>query len=664
MVLNKDGFQGFPVNDTSNYNDLRTNPKYAFFDRTKYISVLNSYVESVLLFVRPRRFGKSLTLSMMAHFHGVQYKEDYYDLFRGLDVDKDVKAGKLTPGQYFTLTLNFAKINRSDDLKVATASLNQMVNSAVERFYKTYAKYLDCGTSEMLIKSHVVDDCTKSFEDCIFLVNEVLEATKGTHHPLANINGIYLLVDEYDAFSNEYLRLDDHVTSRKNIHNEHSLLKFFWICVKANKGIRQIAKTFITGVAPLSLADQTSGFNIAMNVSNDPLLSGLCGLSREDVLAALNLRDVCGFNDEEVKKHFDEMERYFNGYRFAPNAGIPRVFNTNTSLEYLQTLIYKRWTPSPSYPSNSEVSERTLQLLATSPVITSILEQASRNLTPDKNIMSFMIPYEKLDNEFRFADLMNTKDNVSTWLSFMRYMGGLTYADEMPEKHLQFPNLIALQRLGAAVLNRYDLRESDITGALQKIASTGDISELLACYQRMMSKRDVFFKDFQKSEEHHRDSICYAILKNPILMPSRKRERIDFVLEAPITGRALINEIKVVKIDLIDIPCTEQQPALAQNDVFLKALTLSKISNVETILNLTFPRYDKIHKPGGRLRDWITEQKAQLEEYWMSTEMEELRIRRRYVTANLIVIVGSRKILLLRLSEDGQELGEPQLVAY
>ncbi|RUP43713.1 hypothetical protein BC936DRAFT_136827 [Jimgerdemannia flammicorona] len=635
MVLNKDGFQGFPVNDTSNYNDLRTNPKECATLRTT----------TPVWKVTDTQHAGPLPRSA------------------GLDVDKDVKAGKLTPGQYFILTLNFAKINRSDDLKVATASLNQMVNSAVERFYKTYAKYLDCGTSEMLIKSHVVDDCTNSFEDCIFLVNEVLEATKGTHHPLANINGIYLLVDEYDAFSNEYLRLDDHVTSWKNIHNEHSLLKFIWICVKANKGIRQIAKTFITGVTPLSLADQTSGFNIAMNVSNDPLLSGLCGLSREDVLAALNLRDVCGFNDEEVKKHFDEMERYFNGYRFAPNAGIPRVFNTNTSLEYLQTLIYKRWTPSPSYPSNSEVSERTLQLLATSPVITSILEEASRNLTPDKNIMSFMIPYEKLDNEFRFADLMNTKDNVSTWLSFMRYMGGLTYADEMPEKHLQFPNLIALQRLGAAVLNRYDLRESDITGALQKIASTGDISELLACYQRMMSKRDVFFKDFQKSEEHHRDSICYAILKNPILMV-HPEERNDFVLEAPITGRALINEIKVVKIDLIDIPCTEQQPTLAQNDVFLKALTLSKISNVETILNLTFPRYDKIHKPGGRLRDWITEQKAQLEEYWMSTEMEELRIRRRYVTANLIVIVGSRKILLLRLSEDGQELGEPQLVAY
>ncbi|RUP43447.1 AAA-ATPase-like domain-containing protein [Jimgerdemannia flammicorona] len=101
-------------------------------------------------------------------------------------------------------------------------------------------------------------------------------------------------------------------------------------------GSQKIEKCFITGVTPLSMADNTSGFNISRNVSDDPTLSGLCGLSREDVLAALKLRDVCGLNDEEVKKRFDEMELYFNGYRFTPVAETPRVYNTNTGLEYLQ----------------------------------------------------------------------------------------------------------------------------------------------------------------------------------------------------------------------------------------------------------------------------------------------------------------------------------------
>ena len=88
----------------------------------------------------------------------------------------------------------------------------------------------------------------------------------------------------------------------------------------------------------------------------------------------------------------------------------------------------------------------------------------------------------------------------------------------MPDKYLQIPNLVAAQRFVSAILNRYQLRTSDIKDALQKL-STGDISTLLGYYQRLMSERDVGDKDLKdKSEEHHRDSFYYALLKNPLLL--------------------------------------------------------------------------------------------------------------------------------------------------
>ena len=82
LVLNKANFRSFPSNDRPDFGELRLDPEFAYFDRTDFISALESFDEDVLLFLRPRRFGKSLTLSMLAHFHGVQYKELYDELFQ------------------------------------------------------------------------------------------------------------------------------------------------------------------------------------------------------------------------------------------------------------------------------------------------------------------------------------------------------------------------------------------------------------------------------------------------------------------------------------------------------------------------------------------------------------------------------------------------------
>ena len=142
---------------------------------------------------------------------------------------------------------------------------------------------------------------------------------------------IYLLADEYDAFANEYLDLND-TTNYITLHSGPSSLRDFWASVKSGIGYQKIMKCFITGVLPLSLADVTSGFNIATNVSNLQELACLCGLSYGDVRSALKL--ICSNGD--VEKHFRIMVRHYNGYCFSQDVATPRVFNTNTCLEYLR----------------------------------------------------------------------------------------------------------------------------------------------------------------------------------------------------------------------------------------------------------------------------------------------------------------------------------------
>ncbi|KAI8605118.1 AAA-ATPase-like domain-containing protein, partial [Dissophora ornata] len=299
------------------------------------ISKLGSFKEDVLIFLRPRRFGKSLFLSTLAHFHGVQYKGDYKALFQGLDVDHDVERGKVTPGQYLVLALDFSKIDRSADLIIASDGLNDMINNAIKNFYKTYAPYLGEKASDDLIDRNISPRAVGSLDACVNLVREALNAVTEKDDPLYGVKGIYLLADEYDAFSNEFLDPDDPRPWEQLRTGPNSLLKGFWATVKAMLGPRAIAKCFITGVSPLSMADHTSGFNVATYVTWREELSGLCGLTAEDVLSALRLPIVCK-SEDEVRNHFKIMKDNYDGYNFVEMDNAPHVFNTNTCLEYLE----------------------------------------------------------------------------------------------------------------------------------------------------------------------------------------------------------------------------------------------------------------------------------------------------------------------------------------
>ncbi|RUS13043.1 LOW QUALITY PROTEIN: hypothetical protein BC937DRAFT_86442, partial [Endogone sp. FLAS-F59071] len=327
----------------------------------------------------------------------------------------------------------------------------------------------------------------------------------------------------------------------------------------------------------------------------------------------------------------------------------------------------------PSNPSNSETSERLLQVLAASPIATGILEDAlNNNSMSDDNSWSILIPYEGLRSEFRLSDLhIDITESKTSWLSFMLYVGGLTFANHMPDKQLKIPNLVAAQRFARGILNRYQLRVSDIKGALQKLA-TGDISTLLGHYQRLMSIRDVGEDDLRKkSEENHRDSFYYALLMNPLLLDahvefeitkSSSRGRVDLLTKAKASEHpTVITEWKAARINFLDIQPADQLPGQERSDNFLKALTLSNISDASTVLQLKFAPWDKFGRAGKTIREWILEKDGpgdQLVKYWDSSEIVE---RRPNVLAYLVIIVGSRKILLWQLDK-GEFLKEPLLV--
>ncbi|KIX00687.1 uncharacterized protein Z518_09752 [Rhinocladiella mackenziei CBS 650.93] len=309
----------FPLG-RSDFGEIRQLPGTAYFDKTEYIPVLAGG-PAVQLVCRPRRFGKSLTISMLRYFHGFQFRGKYHELFQvcggilraifahisntkeDLDVDKAVQNRTVAPGKYFILTFNFSRAARSGP---SVGPLTREMNRGLSQFKLDYAALLgNPFTSEI---SHFdKNDPAGNLTD---LVDAVARTLGGIHdkgdkgRALWDVQGIYLVADEYDAYSNEYM--DPHDPKTWSETESFYLLKAFWSNVKAARSLYGIRKTYITGVTPLLLSGLTSGANDLENTSFIPELSTICGLTRSDVLNAL--RVIC-HNKEDIQRHFRELER-------------------------------------------------------------------------------------------------------------------------------------------------------------------------------------------------------------------------------------------------------------------------------------------------------------------------------------------------------------------
>ena len=147
------------------------------------------------------------------------------------------------------------------------------------------------------------------------------------------IQQIYLLVDEYDAFSNNYLDPYNHTLYEGT--EVEVMFTSFWSTVKLLLGPdKGISRVFITGILPLSLAGVGSGFNVARDISFDKDVARLCGLTRKDIEASL--KKACDLDINAYKTHLSVVTRYYNGYHFCNERTVDTVYNTETCLNYLQ----------------------------------------------------------------------------------------------------------------------------------------------------------------------------------------------------------------------------------------------------------------------------------------------------------------------------------------
>ncbi|KAK6331391.1 hypothetical protein TWF730_004473 [Orbilia blumenaviensis] len=428
------------------FQELLRRDGQVYFDRTGYIYKLHE-LDRFILFCRPRRFGKTLTVGMLEHFHGLQYADDHKSLYKGLDVQNDIDEENIKPGQYLVLTFDFSTFKASQDLAEMDQHLTKILNDSIEYFYERYALFLGQKISDLLeeIDEHYPD---RSLGKCVRIVQRALQTQEKKE-----IKGIYMLVDEYDAFCNRYLDLYDKKEIVWHDTPAEQTFKSFWSAVKywSTKGIDRV---FITGISPLSLSTAGGVFNVTRNVSFHEDLAGLCGLKNSEIATALK---EIGEHSKKISKdtissdkHLSEMTKSFNGYHFCKHTPVDNVYNTETCLQYFQD-IFDGGGAETADPAHSEVSKEFLHTtFATEPELIKDCEKALE-CRDDGDFTG--LKYTTLPVNITLHDLKSAspKQRRQSWHSLMVYFGGFTFHSEYPKKYLKIPNLVAASRITAVI---------------------------------------------------------------------------------------------------------------------------------------------------------------------------------------------------------------------
>ena len=442
---------------------------YYYVDKTPFIEDIEE-ARRYFFYIRPRRFGKSLTISMLENYYDVNTKEQFESLFGGLYIGENPTPER---NSYLIIHLNFSEVSAGiDDYQ---RGLDAHCSIKFNSFCNVYAHLLPPNTKEELNKQD------GAVEQLSFLCQTCAEAGRK----------IYLFIDEYDNFTNSILANEEYLERyRKQTHGEGYLRKFF----NAIKGAADtsLGRVFITGVSPVTMDDLTSGFNIGTNYSLNPNFNEMTGFTEEEVREMLEYyAGVLPFNhtvDELIKV----MKPWYDNYCFAlKRYGKTTMYNSVMVLNFLDKYISNEYDiPDSMVETNIRVDYDKIRMLI----------RHDKNFEHDASIIQQLVTQGfvtgKLIENFP-AERINDPDN---FLSLLFYFGMVTI-DGTYKGATKFiiPNEVVRDQMFTYLLDTY--KENDLVydtygkGKLEsKLAFDGAYKpyfEFIAdCLKRYSSQRD------------------------------------------------------------------------------------------------------------------------------------------------------------------------------
>ncbi len=416
MSDNDTMIKGIPYGVTD-YEAIRTDNAY-YVDKTAYLSKIEK-AGKYLFFIRPRRFGKSLFLSMMETYYDI-LKEDQFDLFyEGTYIHREPTKEK---NKYLVLTFNFSAVDPHPK-RLETSFLNN-VRLNVNSFLYKYTGYLAEPQREKLMGE--VDDMG-SAADILLSISKLCKDSK---------QKLYVFIDEYDNFANTILTTSGSRAYEDLTRGEGFFRAFFNFLKEGTTGSgAPISRLFITGVSPVTLDDVTSGFNIGKNISIKPEFNEMLGFTENDVIEMIYY-----YRENKLVKHsnrylLDIMKTWYNNYIFSEKSKTS-LFNSDMVLYFVDEYLRSSDVPGNLIDHNVGIDYGKLRHLI---VINSDRGRLTNgNFSRLKQIIEKgEIEAEKIIEGFPLDKLIDTEN----FISLLFYFGLLTIKGVKDgEPVLQVPN--------------------------------------------------------------------------------------------------------------------------------------------------------------------------------------------------------------------------------
>lgn len=310
-----------------------------YVDKTMYIPMLEDQPD-YLIFIRPRRFGKSLFLSMLETYYDCNLKNQFKELFGELWI-----GSHPTPlqGEFQVLTLDFSQVG--GDIEHLEENFNSYCGFCFDSFMRRYKEYYGEKVAEQVYAE------TQSHNKLAIIQKNAAE--KG--YPL------YLIIDEYDNFTNTVLNELGEEVYHAMTHASGFYRDYF----KKFKG--SFDKIFMMGVSPVTLDDVTSGFNIGWNISTKPKFDKMLGFSTEDVREMFTkYREAEKIPaDSDVEAMIEEIKPWYDNYCFAEEClkSDVRVFNCDMVLYYLRNYMDYGCAPKQMIDPNTKTDYNKMKKL-------------------------------------------------------------------------------------------------------------------------------------------------------------------------------------------------------------------------------------------------------------------------------------------------------------
>jgi hypothetical protein len=376
-----------------------------YVDKTRYIEVLENENAPYQFFIRPRRFGKSLFVSMLQNYYDMNTADRFDELYGGLYIGEHPTEKR---NAYLVLSLSFAAIVTSEGKDRLVASFDDEVRAQVEhcfRVYPTISGKFDQKETGLLGAEQAVRRL-------------VIAATE------AGIK-VMVLIDEYDNFANDLIGHGSRELYEDLMHGEGYVRTFYKALKEGTRtGIERI---FMTGVSPIMLDDLTSGFNITENFTTARHLNEMLGFTEAELSWVIDAVEADRYLPKE--ELLGEMRRLYNGYLFNAEA-TERLYNSDMALSFLNQLTRGTGYPTSILDDNVKTDYRKIRELAFNFRDEALLDK----LLAEETVTS------RLASRFSLESMYETREN---FVSILFYIGLLTIADsDLGLSRFRIPNYV------------------------------------------------------------------------------------------------------------------------------------------------------------------------------------------------------------------------------